>query len=184
MAYSLRANKYDVDLVLDKDAFVRSGKTPRSPPSTTVPTSAPYTRNTQQQTGTQSCNIQNCTISTMSILRNPILPKFVGPLKFDPSEHDAVNFLKAYTSAAEYNGWDDNLKLCYFPNFMTGSAEDWFRSFAKRNPNAGWLDTFHEFKVKFIGPRYADELEIRLFTKKQKPDESIRDYFYNTLSPR
>ncbi|KAK9703067.1 hypothetical protein QE152_g29550 [Popillia japonica] len=46
----------------------------------------------------------------------------------------------------------------------------------------GWLDTLHEFKVKFIGPRYADELEIRLVTKKQKPDESIRDYFYNTLS--
>ncbi|KAK9736120.1 Retrotransposon gag protein [Popillia japonica] len=119
----------------------------------------------------------------MSTLRNPILPKFVGPPKFDPSQHDAVNFLKAYTSAAEYNARDDNLKLCYFPNLMTGSAEDWFRSFAKRNPNAGWLDTLHEFKVKFIGSRYADELEIRLVTKKQKPDESIRDYFYNTLLP-
>ncbi|KAK9701992.1 Retrotransposon gag protein [Popillia japonica] len=322
MAYSLRWNKYNVDLVLDKDAFVHSGKTPRSPPSNAVPPSAPvgrlspvleisvasdiskptckppspphsapplsltstpftlgaipktilkkkmsitttssitstttyttstitnpipspmvtftsnailpseipfdkddasrvfelsaavddnnpfcyplesakkslpqrrntnlntnshYSRNTQQQTfDIQS--IQNCTISTMSTLRNPILPKFIGPPKFDPSQHDAVNFLKAYTSAAEYNAWDDNLKLCYFPNFMTGSAEDWFRSFAKRNPNAGWLDTLHEFKVKFIGPRYADELEIRLVTKKQRPDESIRNYFYNTLS--
>ncbi|KAK9679854.1 hypothetical protein QE152_g39664 [Popillia japonica] len=108
--------------------------------TTTYTTSAitnPISSPIQQQTGTQNYNIQNCTISTMSTLRNPILPKFVGPPKFDPSQHDAVNFLKAYTSAAEYNAWDDNLRPICFRCHRPGHTAAACRTGISQQNNSG-----------------------------------------------
>ncbi|KAK9700897.1 Retrotransposon gag protein [Popillia japonica] len=91
--------------------------------------------------------------------------------------------MKNYNSktASNANAWDEKLQLCYFANYLKGSAANWFRTFAKRNPEADWNHTVREFKIKFIGPSYQDDLEYSLIGKRQLSNQGIREFFYEII---
>ncbi|KAK9680233.1 Retrotransposon gag protein [Popillia japonica] len=121
------------------------------------------------------------TVSHINEFREPITPKFFRPPYFDASKNDPVQFLKEYRVTVQASARNDMLQLCYFVNSLQGSATVWFRTFAKLNPNAGWDETLKAFKSKFIDPHYEDDLQVRLVSKKQQPNESLLEYYYGVI---
>lgn len=120
----------------------------------------------------------NHTISEIENLRQPITPNYAQPPYFNPATDNPIEFLKAYKIASQANNWNDMLQMCYFVNCLRDSAAIWFRNFAKRNPNANWAKTLKAFKDTFVGPNHEEDLKYKLVSRRQKPDESLLEYYY------
>lgn len=123
----------------------------------------------------------NVTIADIAANQQPQVPKFTTPIPFNPQTDDAHDFIRNYETAANFNGWDERLKLSFFQNFLRGTAAIWFRTFAKRNLQATWADTLREFKITFIGPSFEQQLQRQLGNCYQKTHEKVLEYFFRVV---
>jgi Retrotransposon gag protein len=112
--------------------------------------------------------------------RNPATPKFLCPPTFDPCNTSADHFIKQYERTSAANGWDNALKMQYLGSFLEGAADLWFKRYADKPENLEktWTDLKKDFCKEFEGLDSTKHLEKKLLERKQKPDESLRTYFY------
>jgi hypothetical protein len=86
------------------------------------------------------------------------------PHKFKPSNH------------TKYNGGDDDVKALFFPMALEAIPLQWFN---KLRPGSikSWEDLQRAFCENFAGIISHPITHTELKTPKQKPGESLRDYY-------
>lgn len=112
--------------------------------------------------------------------KTPATPKFLCPPTFEPCSGNAVSFIKNYERTAAANSWDNNLKITYLGTFLEGAADLWFNRYIA-NPEhqeKTWTNIKDDFLKEFGGSDVRRSLEKKLYETKQRPNQSIRAYYY------
>ncbi|KAK9700384.1 Retrotransposon gag protein [Popillia japonica] len=183
--YYLRSTSpYDIEINLDElaftksneSAFTKSSKIPRSPPP------APPKKELSKSSGLdilRSASTPN--ISSGTIPKNPLKQTRLCT-SAEPISKPAISVPVTSSLSAEHIPKVPEISTIYEEiEVNSRSAANWFRTFAKRNPEADWNHTVREFKIKFIGPSYQDDLEYSLIGKRQLSNQGIREFFYEII---
>ena len=125
--------------------------------------------------------------------------KFERPPTFSGlDEEDVVDWIRRYESVARYNGWNqqdqhDNLEM-----YLKGSAEKWYNCLSPAT--TAWEDTTADVTVNgvlrtvttrqdksrlleaFKKGNYEQFQEGKLRNRKQLPNESATEYYYDVVS--
>jgi hypothetical protein len=105
------------------------------------------------------------------------------PHKFKPSNHTKYNgktkptqWLRIYSQSVELAGGDDDVKALFFPMALEAIPLQWFN---KLRPGSikSWEDLQRAFCENFAGIISHPITHTELKTPKQKPGESLRDYY-------
>ncbi|KAG5875604.1 hypothetical protein JTB14_009755 [Gonioctena quinquepunctata] len=119
-------------------------------------------------------------IDSLGTQNAAVKPKFLCPPTFNPCTSSASSFIKKYERTAAANSWNNTHKISYFGTFLEGAAQLWFKRYAANgtNNNKKWEDIKNDFSKEFDGADRTHSVERLLFERKQKPNESIKAYYY------
>ncbi|KAJ8928977.1 hypothetical protein NQ314_018382 [Rhamnusium bicolor] len=112
--------------------------------------------------------------------KTPAIPTFINPQTFHPSKGNPCNFINNYKRTAIANSWDNTLKIAYLGSFLEVSANLWYKMYSnnKQNAQKGWTHIVDDFLQEFEDSNLMTDLLARVKNRKQGPNESIKDYFY------
>lgn len=130
----------------------------------------------------QSNMAQNTTISDASKnARTPAVPKFIAPTQFNPTNTNAIVFLRNYERCAALNGWDDAFKINYMGSFLEAAASTWYSKFVVDPANAGrtWKELQEEFVNEFGSENAIRAAKFRFNTRRHLDNEDIKSYFFD-----
>lgn len=110
----------------------------------------------------------------------PAIPTFISPQTFHPSKGNACNFINNYERTAIANGWDNTLKIAYLGSFLEGGANLWYKMYSNdiQNSQKEWAHIVNDFLQEFEDPDLMADLLARVENRKQRANESVKDYFY------
>ncbi|KAG5881319.1 hypothetical protein JTB14_025704 [Gonioctena quinquepunctata] len=146
-----------------------------------IPENNTPTHAANQVTGSQTRIMADETlIDSLGTQNAAVKPKFLCPPTFNPCTSSASSFIKKYERTAAANSWNNTHKISYFGTFLEGAAQLWFKRYAANgtNNNKKWEDIKNDFSKEFDGADRTHSVERLLFERKQKPNESIKAYYY------
>lgn len=110
----------------------------------------------------------------------PAVPTFISPPIFHPSRGLASTFIANYERTALANGWDNGLKITYFPSFLDGGASLWYKLYSSdgRNAQNTWGRIIEDFLEEFDDPDILRSRLRKLEQRKQGENETVKDYYY------
>ncbi|KZS08161.1 Uncharacterized protein APZ42_027947 [Daphnia magna] len=118
------------------------------------------------------------------------------PIFYGKKEEDVADWLERYESTAQYNRWGPNEKLENFGMHLDGTARKWFLCLGAV---ADWQDTpavvaapgvaavptvpglRTKFLTEFQAQHYSRYQEARLRQRKQRIEDSGKEYFYDVI---
>ncbi|KAG5874536.1 hypothetical protein JTB14_011850 [Gonioctena quinquepunctata] len=107
-----------------------------------------------------------------------VKPKFLCPPTFNPCTSSASSFIKNMKGLPA-NSWNNTHKISYFGTFLEGAhnygSKDMLpmeRIITKMGGHQ------NDFSKEFDGADRTHSVERLLFERKQKPNESIKAYYY------
>ncbi|XP_058075798.1 uncharacterized protein LOC131224291 [Magnolia sinica] len=100
--------------------------------------------------------------------RTPPIIQYSG--SSDPSEH-----VEAYRSRIQIQTVKDAMMCKGFSITLTGSARSWYRQL-KPNSVGSFVELSRSFLTQFISDKKSQKPNTHLFTIKQEPKESLKDY--------
>lgn len=91
-------------------------------------------------------------------------------------------FVEKYEIAALSNNWQDGTKIKLFPAHLAGNALAWFAHYSKDKNLNNWGDLKNKFIETFRPMAQANNLQMILEKKVQKPDQQSLNYFLEILA--
>lgn len=122
---------------------------------------------------TQDSNLTNMTENLPLISAG----SFNGLQSENPNE-----FVEKYEIAAASNNWQDQTKIKLFPAHLAGNALAWFTHYSKDKNLNNWNDLKTKFIDTFKPMAQANNLQMILEKKVQKPDQQSLNYFLEILA--
>lgn len=164
------SNRSEVSSPSSEEDYQVRGKPVTEPSGSSVPITA------FQKSPKMDTTIADAKTATL----RPAVPTFLSPQTYHPSRGLASSFIGNYERSSIANGWDNTLKIAYFGSFLEGAANLWYKLYTE-NPNnkqKTWDNIKDDFLSEFGDPDISKTIKSRLESRKQLPNEKVKDFFY------
>ncbi|KAJ8965516.1 hypothetical protein NQ317_016788 [Molorchus minor] len=116
--------------------------------------------------------------------RTPATPKFISPPTFNPTNGNALSYVRTYDRTAAANGWTDAYKISYFGTFLEGAAGIWYQEYKGVLTNAAktWQHISGDFCTQFAGANHLEAAKSKFNNRKQGSSEDIKAYYFDMVA--
>lgn len=140
--------------------------------------------NIQSNTNPHTMANNTTILQASEAMRTPALPKFVSPMTFNPTNINAVAFMKNYERCSVMNAWNDALKINYLGSFLEAAGSSWFLKYTSNEANQGntWTQLKEDFIKEFGGESEIRATKFKFNTRRQHDNEDIKSYYFDLTS--